>query len=114
MPEAKKKADLFHSLLAFTIIGALILWAVMIFTHKGEERLDQACKPVEFTTQLLHEVTFALIGSQPSWTLYVQRYLMTGCYYSFSVLLSEKMGDTNPFGAPPPAEPAAPVGGIHD
>lgn len=74
----------------FLALIGVCVWIGMIVAAKGEERLEQACKPVEFTTEAIHQAAFALVGRQPTWTLYVQRYLMSGCYYFFSVLFSQQ------------------------
>lgn len=81
-------------LIFLALIGACV-WIGMIVAAKGEERLSQACRPVEITTQFLHQATFALVGTQPTWTLYVQRYLMMGCYYFFSVVFSQHGENTS-------------------
>lgn len=108
MADKDKKATL-TSLLVFAALIAICVWIGMIVAAKGEQRLQQACKPVEYSTQLLHEITFALVGGQPTWTLYIQRYLMTGCYYAFSVLFSQQQ---TPFGPGSESGQAAPAGGI--
>lgn len=92
------------TVLVFGIIIGLCVWIGLVLTSQGEDRLEQACKPVEYTTNLLHEVTTAVLGRQPTWTLYVQRYLMTGCYYTFSVILSQRL----------PGEDADTFGGEND
>lgn len=88
---ASKPFEFAHTVLIFLALIGICVWIGMIVAAKGESRLQQACKPVEFTTSFLNEVTYALVGTQTTWTLYVQRYLMTGCYYFFSVVFSEKM-----------------------
>lgn len=115
MPDKKPSTSFLNSLIAFALIGGILLWLALIVSSHGEDRLEQACKPVEFTTNMLHEVTTSIIGRQPTWTLYVQRYLMTGCYYSFSVVLSQSVTgkDKDTFGGDTSAaEPT--VGGIQD
>lgn len=69
-----------------SVLGAAV-WIGTIWKAEGEDRLNQACLPLEFVTDGLHEVTTALIGYPPRWTLYLQSYLMGGCYYFFSVIL---------------------------
>lgn len=107
---ASKPFEFAHTVLIFLALIGVCVWIGMIVAAKGEARLEQACKPVEYTTQFLHEVAFALVGSQPTWTLYVQRYLMTGCYYFFSVLFNDTDRDGSTFGSS--SGPAA-MGGIH-
>lgn len=108
------KVSSLNTVVAFIIIGGLLIWLAMVLTSEGEKRLENACKPVEYSTNMLHEVTTAIMGSQPTWTLYVQRYLMTGCYYTFSIILKEGVpgsGDEGTFGGETTvSEPA--VGGI--
>lgn len=111
MADAKSTFSSLNALLAFAFIIGLFIWLALVLTSEGEERLEQACKPVEYTTQLLHDVTAAIIGRQPTWTLYVQQYLMTGCYYSFSVLMSQRLpGDDSLDAESATGEPA--TGGI--
>ncbi|RYG58417.1 MAG: hypothetical protein EON60_13225 [Alphaproteobacteria bacterium] len=108
------KASSLNTIVAFIIIGGLLIWLAMVLTSNGEKRLENACKPIEYTTNMLHEITTAVMGSQPTWTLYVQRYLMTGCYYTFSIILKEGIpgsGDEATFGGDTEkVQPA--VGGI--
>lgn len=85
---ADKERSTLSTLLAFAILIGLLIWLGLIFSSKGEQRLEQACKPVEYTTNFLHDITTSVLGRQPTWTLYVQQYLMDGCYYSFSVFLA--------------------------
>lgn len=91
----KSGGSTFNTLLAFLIIGGLLVWLALVLTSQGEKRLEMACKPVEATTNLLHEVTTAVVGRQPTWTLYVQRYLMTGCYYTFSIVFAQQIPGTD-------------------
>jgi hypothetical protein len=86
----KKKSEQLGGILTFIVLIAVCVWVGAIVSSKGENRLSQACKPVEFSTQLLHQLAFAVVGSAPQWTLYTQGYLMTGCYYAFSVIFSDK------------------------
>jgi hypothetical protein len=112
MADKKSSTSFLNSLVAFAFIGGILLWLALVVTAQGEQRLEQACKPVEFTTNMLHEVTTSVIGRQPTWTLYVQRYLMTGCYYGFSVIMSQSLPGTeeSTFGGNTAVEPT--VGGI--
>ena len=112
MADKKPSRSILSTMLIFAFIGGLLLWLALILTSAGERRLEQACKPVEYSTQFLHEITTSVIGRQPTWTLYVQQYLMTGCYYTFSVIMAQGIpGDEGDTLAPPKSEPA--VGGIH-
>ncbi len=96
----KSSSSFLSTVLVFGLIIGLCIWLALVLTSQGENRLEQACKPVEYTTNLLHEVTSAVMGRQPTWTLYVQRYLMTGCYYTFSIIMSQRLPgeDADTFG----------------
>jgi hypothetical protein len=114
MADKKPSMSLLNTVVVFAFIGGLLVWLALVLTSSGEQRLDNACKPVEYTTDFLHEVVTAVIGRQPTWTLYTQNYLMTGCLYSFSVLMSQKLpsaDDEATFGGAT-TEPEAAVGGI--
>lgn len=93
-----------QTLLMFILLIGVCIWIGMIVAAKGEDRLSAACKPVEFSTDFVHQVTTALIGHQPTWTLYLQQYMMGGCYYFFSVVLTPYLDNTGNVGEP--------VGGI--
>jgi hypothetical protein len=88
MADKKKPNDFIQSILMFTALIGICIWIGMIIAAKGEDRLAQACRPLEIGTDTLHEVATALTGTQPSWTLYVQQYVMAGCYYFFGVVLA--------------------------
>jgi hypothetical protein len=106
-----------QTVLIFLALIGVCVWIGMILNAKGEAKLEQSCKPVEITTQFVHEATFALVGRQTTWTLYVQRYLMSGCYYFFSVIYSQHSGGLLGGGgesATTSLEDAPPVGGIHN
>jgi|GEM_PF-2307316 len=112
---ASKPFEFAHTVLIFLALIGVCVWIGMIIAARGEARLEQACKPLEFTTDALHQVAFALVGSQPVWTLYVQSYLMKGCYYFFSVVFSEKMTTGNSiFGTGEPKDQLAPQGGFQN
>ena len=89
----------------FLSVLGVAWWFGTIWKAAGEDRLTQACMPLEFVTDGLHEVTTALIGYPPTWTIYIQSYLMGGCYYFFSVILPSKgdgsggsiSGSNNPY-----------------
>lgn len=88
MADKKKPNEVLQSILMFTALIAVCIWIGMIIAAKGEDRLAQSCRPLEIATDTLHEVATALVGGQPTWTLYVQQYVMTGCYYFFGVVLA--------------------------
>jgi hypothetical protein len=89
-----------QTLLVFGLLIGVCIWIGMIVAARGEERLSAACKPVEFSTDFVHQMTTALIGQQPTWTLYLQQYMMSGCYYFFSVVLTPALNDTGDVGTP--------------
>ena len=79
---------------AFLAVIGIAWWVGTIYMSENDERLVQACLPVEFSTNALHHVTTALVGYPPRWTLTMQSYLMGGCYYFFSVMLPKHEGST--------------------
>lgn len=108
--------DGMSTLSTIVVFGALIgvcVWGLMIASAQGERRLEQACKPVEYATQFVHEMATTLAGRQPTWSLYVQRYLMTGCYYGFSIVFAETL-EQNPLSGVPVTLEGQDVGGIHE
>lgn len=76
-----------ETVIAFLAVVGIAWWTGTIYMAEKEERLIQACVPIEWTTNGLHHVTTALVGYPPRWTLALQSYLMGGCYYFFSVML---------------------------
>lgn len=106
-----------QTVLIFLALIGVCIWIGMILNAKGEAKLEQSCKPVEVTTQFLHEAAFAAMGHQPTWTLYVQEYLMSGCYYFFSVIFSQHdglLGTGSGESATTDIDDAPPLGGIHN
>lgn len=73
----------------FIFLAALGLawWIGTIMAAKGPEKLDTACKPIEFSIDGVQSTAAGLVGYTPNWTLSTERYLMSGCYYFFSVML---------------------------
>lgn len=104
MADKKGGSDFFQTVLMFGLLIGVCIWIGTIIAARGEARLAAACKPVELTTDFIHSTTAALIGHQPTWTLYAQQYLMGGCMYFFSIVLTPYMKDTGEVGTP--------VGGI--
>jgi len=100
------------TIVVFGVLIGVCIWGLMIASAQGERRLEQACKPVEYATQFVHELATTVSGRQPSWSLYVQRYLMTGCYYGFSIVFSETL-EQNPLSGVPVTIDDQSVGGIH-
>lgn len=81
-------------LLFFSVLG-FAWWVGSVMKAEGEDKLDTACAPVAFATKELQEVTTALVGFTPNWTVFVRRWLQGGCYYFFSVVLSDNSIDSS-------------------
>jgi hypothetical protein len=98
----------------FLSLVGVCIWIGTIWKATGEDRLNQACMPLEFATDGLHQITEALIGYPPRWTLYIQSYLMGGCYYFFSVILPDDQADDSAIGGAAIQNPylKAPQGGV--
>jgi hypothetical protein len=110
----KKERSALGTLLAFAILVGLLIWMGMIFSSHGEKRLEQACKPIEHATNFLHELATSIMGHQPTWTLYVQQYMMNGCSYTFSVILAEASKPTEAGGNVSTTQQDPATGGIHN
>ncbi len=95
----------FESLIAFALVIGAAIWIGTIYMAEREQKLVQACVPIEYGTNILHQVTTALVGYPPRWTLSLQSYLMGGCYYFFSVMLPNQGDNIS-------TTPLAPQGGI--
>lgn len=78
-----------YTVLVFLTAIGIAVWVGIIFKAEGADRLVEACSPLEFTTDGLHNTTTALIGREPVWTIRLQAYLLSSCYYFFSVILSD-------------------------
>ena len=91
---ADKAFEFGQTVLVFLTALGVAWWMGAIMTAKADEKLKIACAPIEFTADGVHELTTALIGYPPRWTLNVKAYLMGGCYYFFSIVLqpSEETG----------------------
>ena len=76
------------TVLTFLAAIGVAIWIGIIWKAEGEDKLVEACFPIEWSTTTLHDVTTALIGREPVWTLRLQRYLMGGCYYFFSIMIT--------------------------
>lgn len=95
-----------ETVISFLAVIGISWWVGTVYMAEKEERLIQACVPIEWTTNGVHHVTTALVGYPPRWTLSVQSYLMGGCYYFFSVMLPNTSDSINTSGV------VAPQGGI--
>lgn len=107
----KEGMSTLSTLIVFAVLIGVCIWGLMIASAQGERRLEQACKPVEYATQFVHELATTVAGRQPTWSLYVQRYLMTGCYYGFSIIFAETL-EQNPLSGVPVTIENSNVGGI--
>jgi len=85
-----KPAEFGQTVFIFLAVLGAAWWFGTVWQARGEEKLVQACRPIEYATDGLHEITTALVGYPPRWTLELQSYLMGGCYYFFSVILPDK------------------------
>ena len=72
-------------------------WIGTIMAAHGSKKLETACAPVQYSVDGIQSVSTGLVGYTPNWTLSTERYLMSGCYYFFSVML--KPGDSSSGGA---------------
>lgn len=100
--------EMAETVFAFLAVIGIAWWVGTIYMAEKEQKLIQACVPIEFSTNGLHHVTTALVGYPPRWTLSLQSYLMGGCYYFFSVMLPNQSQNINTGGVALPAQ-----GGIH-
>jgi len=110
----KKKEGMstISTILVFGVLIGVCIWLVLVLSTQGERRLDQACKPLEYTTQFVHELATTITGRQPTWSLYVQRYLMSGCYYGFSIIFTETLEQNPLSGVPTTLDGDTTPGGI--
>lgn len=72
--------------LLFSVL-AFAYWAGLVMKAEGEDKLTEACAPVEFTTDQLIKITTGLTGFTPNWTVRTKEILQGGCYYFFSTFL---------------------------
>ncbi len=73
----------------FMSVVGVALWIGLLINSEGENKLNEACLPIAFVTDGVHDLTTGLVGYPPNWTLRMKSYLMGGCYYFFSVILTE-------------------------
>lgn len=99
----------FAKTMIFTIAAlGFAIWVGMILATDGSKQLEMACKPVHIGTIKLQEVTTALVGYVPNWTVSFRKFLEGGCNYFFSVILQGQddvigggVGDGEAGGVPP-------------
>lgn len=75
------------SILAFT------WWIASIVQAKGEDKLTEACFPIEFTGTKIQQLSTSLVGYTPNWTFSFRRVMESGCYYFFTILFTPPEGD---------------------
>lgn len=66
---------------------AFAYWTGLVMKASGEDKLTEACHPVEFATDQLIKITTGLTGFTPNWTVKTKQVLQGGCYYFFSTFL---------------------------
>ena len=88
-----KALEFAQTVIIFLSVLGIAIWIGIVFKAEGEDKLVEACNPIEYTTNGLHSMTTALIGREPRWTLSLQRYLLRGCYYFFSVIVRDTDGN---------------------
>lgn len=96
--------DLARTILLLASILGIAWWAGTVMKAEGEDKLVEACHPVELATSSLINVTNALVGYPPKWTFGTKRIMDGSCYYFFGSLLF-----SNPSEA---AESSRPGGGV--
>jgi hypothetical protein len=95
----KKGSNVFESLQTFLIFLLLVgvcVWVGMVIAAQGARKLENACLPVEYVTNFLHEFVATATSQQATWTLNTQRYLMSGCYYFARMALVQSNEPTGP------------------
>lgn len=107
----KTAGDVLYSVFSFAMLAGACVWIGAILATRGEDKLVQACRPVEFTTTAFSQTVATFVGNKPQWTLYTERSLMTGCYYFFGIIFSSG-GQTIGAKSDEPANPN-PAGGIY-
>ncbi|NBX86308.1 MAG: hypothetical protein EBQ80_03575 [Proteobacteria bacterium] len=108
----KTAGDMLYTAFSFALLVGACVWIGAILATRGEERLVQACRPVEFTTTAFAQTVATLVGGKPQWVLYTERSFMTGCYYFFGIIFSPK-GQTIGAEAPKDTNPNS-AGGIYN
>lgn len=63
-------------------------WIGTIMAAKGPDKLTTACAPIQYSVDGVQNVATGLVGYTPNWTLGTERFLVSGCYYFFDVMLS--------------------------
>jgi hypothetical protein len=76
-------------ILLFSVMG-FAWWAGTVMKAEGDDKLKEACHPVDFVTTQLIKVATGLSGFTPQWTLGTKKVLVGGCYYFFSTFLFAK------------------------
>ncbi len=82
-----KGVDFGMTVVLFLSVLAFAWWMGQVMKAEGEDKLHEACYPIEYTTAKVQELTTALVGFVPNWTVSFRRYIQGGCYYFFSIVL---------------------------
>ncbi len=89
--------DLVRTIFLLASVLAFSYWTGLVMKADGEDKLTEACHPVEFATDQLIRITTGLSGFTPNWTIRTKEVLQGGCYYFFSTFLFsenlDEMGD---------------------
>jgi hypothetical protein len=94
--DGNKIFETLQTFLIFLLLVGVCVWVGMIIAAQGARKLENACLPVEYVTNFLHEFVATATGQQPIWTLNTQRYLMSGCYYFARMALVQSNQPTGP------------------
>ncbi len=79
--------DFGKTVLLFLSVLGIAWWAGAVMKAEGEDKLVEACRPIEFATDKLIVISTGLTGFTPNWTLRTKEVLDGGCYYFFSTFL---------------------------
>jgi len=75
------------ALFTISLLGVAV-WIGLIWKAEGEEKIAEACRPITFITVGIQNLSTALVGFTPNWTLSLRQFSESSCYYFFAVVLS--------------------------
>ena len=81
------------ALFTISLLGVAV-WVGLVWKAEGDERLVEACRPVSMVTVGIQNLSTALLGFTPNWTLSLRQFSESSCYYFFSVVLSAQQIDS--------------------
>lgn len=88
--------DFARTVFLLASVLAFAYWTGLVMKAVGEDKLTEACHPIEFATDQLIKITTGLTGFTPNWTVKTKQVLQGGCYYFFSTFLfSEGLDSTS-------------------